>query len=176
MVISSGTVLRIEIFLKTDEHDRHGRGVLGKRRAERLQGLARQLQVALLAAGSVQGDEVEHGHVVGAWQSAVVGVFGPGQQGLVIARGEEEAAFLGITEIGDHAVGQGARLVHPPGVSRRGVQSQQAVDQVGIILEVGRQLGLAGPIGPQQASARVAEMRPRGNRQPSPPPGDSFRS
>ena len=72
--------------------------------------------------------------------------------------GEEEPAQLAILEVGDHPVGQRPGLAQPSGVAGRGVELEQPVGQEGVILQVGRDLGLAQAIGPQQAAVGRAEL------------------
>ena len=43
-----GTGSGVEILLEPDEHERHGRGILREGRAERLEGLPGQVEIALL--------------------------------------------------------------------------------------------------------------------------------
>ena len=56
---------------------------------------------------------------------------------------KKKPAFLAVLEVGDHPVGQRPGLAQPAGVAGGGVEPEQAVGQEGVILEVGRELGLA---------------------------------
>ena len=77
----------------------------------------------------------------------------------MVVGGVEEAAVLGVGEVGDHPVGQRPGLVQPLRVAGGGVEPEQAVGEEGVVFEVGRQLRLAGAVGPQQAAVGVAELR-----------------
>ena len=78
-------------------------------------------------------------------------VLGAGDQRLVVAAGVEEAALRRVPELLDHDVGQVQGRLDPARLERRLVQRHQGVDQEGVILQVGVQLGRrAGAAGAQQ--------------------------
>ena len=79
-------------------------------------------------------------------------VFLAGDQGLVAAAGEEEAPLLCVGEFVDHDRGQLQGRLDPARFAGRLVQPGQAVDQVGVVVEIGVELGLAVLVGVEQAA------------------------
>ena len=90
----------------------------------------------------------------------VVDVLAARDQLLVVVRGREEAAVLGVAEVLDHRVGGLARGVEPALVEGRLVERQQRLDQVGVVLEVGVELRLAVLVAAKQAAVLVAQLGP----------------
>ena len=84
-----------------------------------------------------EADEVAGRHAVARRLGAVVLVLAPGEQLLVVVGGEEEAAAFVVAVLLDHRVGQRLRLVEPLLLAGRVVQRQQAVDEEGVVVEVG---------------------------------------
>ena len=71
---------------------------------------------------------------------------------LAVGGREEEAAALIVAEELDGEAGQAVRLAEPAKVSRRDVQLEEPVRDVGVVLEVAGALGLAGPEGAVQTA------------------------
>ena len=76
----------------------------------------------------------------------------------MVSRGIEEAAELGIGEVGDHPIGEHAGLSKTFGVAGGGVEPEQAVGEEGVVFEIGRQLGAAGSVGSQEAAVGIDEL------------------
>ena len=74
----------------------------------------------------------------------------PGDQRLVALARVEEPAVLGVGELVDHDPGQVEGRVDPARLAGRLEQPGQAVDQVGVVVEVGVELGLAVLVGVEQ--------------------------
>ena len=71
--------------------------------------------------------------------------------------GGEEAAALGVAEAGDHGLGEGLGLLEPALLEGRFVKRQQRLEQEGVVLQVGVEMGPAVLVGAQQAPVGVAQ-------------------
>ena len=107
-----------------------------------------------------QPNQGGRGHCVARGGRVVELVLRPSDQGLVALAGVEEAALLRVGELVDHYPGQVEGTVDPARLARGLVQSGQAVDQVGVIVEVGIELGLTVLERVQQPGA-LARIRSR---------------
>jgi hypothetical protein len=83
----------------------------------------------------------------------VLDVLAAGDQGLSVRGRREEAALLGIGEAGDHLVGQPRGGVEEAHLAGRFEQRYQRLEQEGMVLQVGVDLGPAVVVGAQQPAA-----------------------
>ena len=79
-------------------------------------------------------------------------VFLPGDQGLVAVAREEEPAVGRVAELVDHDPGQLECRGNPVRFAGRLIQPCQAVDQVGVVVEIGVELGLIVLVSVEQAA------------------------
>ena len=86
----------------------------------------------------------------------VVEVLLPRDQGLVVMAGVEEPAVRGVGELVDHDPRQLQRRLDPARLAGRLVQPGQAVDQVGVVVEVGVEPGPAVLEGVEQPAVGAA--------------------
>ena len=107
----------------------------------------------IVAAGQCpEPDQGGRGHAVARRRRIVVHVFLPRDQGLMAIAGEEEPPLLRIGKLVDHDLGQLESRVNPARFAGRFIQSCQAVDQVGVVVEIGVELGLAVLVSVEQTA------------------------
>ncbi len=134
-------------------------GKAGDHRSEGADGAHRRL--TQLRPVQVIGDSGERrgGDGVGGGRRPVGAVSIAHDQLLMITRRVEEAARLFIEEVGEGALEQPLRLAQPANLTARLVQVDQPLGQVGVVLQVGIEVRLPGPIGSQQAAVLARERR-----------------
>ena len=96
-------------------------------------------------------------------------VFLARDQGLVAIAGEEEPPLLCIAKLVNHDLGETQSRVNPVGFAGRFIQPCQAVNQVGVVVEIGVELGFAILVSVEQAS--VGEPHLVENKVGGPPRG-----
>ncbi len=111
---------------------------------------------ARFAAQRREAQEAEGGGAVAGRDRVVADLLAAGDQLLVVGRGGEEAAALGVAEAGDHRVGQLPRGGEPARLEARFVEDEERFEQEGVVLEVGVQVGAAVLVGAQQVAVVVA--------------------
>ncbi len=82
----------------------------------------------------------------------VLEVLAPHDQLFAVGGGGEEAAVLLVGEARDQLVGQLACVLEPALLAARFKQRQQRLQQEGVVLQVGADLGLAVVVGAQQTA------------------------
>ena len=97
----------------------------------------RRLLVAVLAGQRREPQQAERGGRGAGRDRGVLEVLAPRDQRLVVVRGREEAAVVGVGEAGDDRVRELARRVEPARVERRAVERQERLEQERMVLEVG---------------------------------------
>ncbi len=136
-----------------------GRGVF-KDDLDRFKGCPAGAAEVITTGQGAQPDQGGRGHCVARGGRVVEQVLCPRDQGLVALAGVEEAPLVRVGELVDHHPGQVEGTVDPARLARGLVQSGQAVDQVGVIVEVGIELGLTVLVRVQQPGA-LARIRSR---------------
>ncbi len=120
---------------------------------------AERVALVLLVAGELGEAQQADGCAGGAGgDGGVLEVLAPDDQRFAVCGGREETALLGVGEAGDHLVGQRHGLVKPALLAGGFEQRDQRLQQEGVVLEVGVDLGLAVVVGAQQAAATVAHL------------------
>ena len=76
-----------------------------------------------------------------------------------MSAGIEERGAVGIGELLQHRLGQRQSLLEPAPVKGRLVEGDQAVDQEGVVFEVGAELGPAVLVGAEQAAVAAEFAR-----------------
>src|SRR5215212_8635923 len=88
----------------------------------------------------------------------VADLLAAGDQLFVVGGGRVEAAALGVAEALDRLLCQGVRLGVPAGLESRLVERQQRLEQEGVVLQVGAEVGASVLVGAQQAAFGLAQL------------------
>ena len=132
--------------------------MLGRDRVQQPQLPQRGVLVPRLAGQARQPQQAERGGRAAGRDRRVLELLAAGDQRLVVGRGGEEAAALGVGEAVEDLVGERARLGEPARVEGRLVEREQRLEQERVVLEVGVEVGAALVVRAQEPPAVVAQV------------------
>ena len=135
-------------------------GWLGGRFGEEAEDAFGLLLVAALAGQRGEAQQAHRRGAVAGGDRVVADLLAAGDQRFVVVGGGEEAAALVVAEAGDHRLGELAGPLEPALLEGRFVEGEQRLEQEGVVLEVGVEVGAAVLVGAQQVAVGVAQLRP----------------